>query len=634
MRLFWLMIVLAPLAPLGFAEEADKLHWTRRVGMLNVKDFGAVGDGVTDDTTAIQRALSEGLDKHAVVYLPDGVYRVSSTLRWWREGHGEGHTNGWGAFLQLQGQSRAGTVIRLADRVPAFQNPEDPQPVIATGSRGYHGAKKYARGEGNEAFENNIRDLTVDTGVGNPGAIGIDYQVSNSGAIRGVTIRSSDPDGIGVAGVSLNRRDNGPGSIVDTTIEGFDVGVRMRQDIATITLSGVTLIGQRQVGLEVRNGVMAADDVTSRNAAPVAIVSGKGSLTLYDSRLEGIEAPKGNAAIQVVGDSAMALLVGVKVLGYPAAIDNRGKRVTSLASESWVSDEPYRVGDASTWALLDRRPTPSVELGDPSSWGVISLKDLNALGDGDASDLVESVVASGVRVLVLPRAKVVLTRPLDAPATLEAIVGTGTVLQSDRRKFPADQPLLRVVDDSNKPLLIDRLTFSAGEQWILDHSSSRKVVLRDLLTFSGYMYRNHPGAGDVFVDDVAGVPYHLAQGTQLFARQFNLEGKHAPHVVASGATVWALGLKSEGGKTILELRDGARAEAVGVFVYTFGNVKHPAFVVKDASAAISLAGATFVAEGFYPTLIEAEHDGANYRFESFRAYKRGGGRSVPLLLVE
>lgn len=47
-----------------------------RTGWINVKSFGAKGDGVTDDTEAIAKCLSE-VDSGAIVYFPKGVYCVS-----------------------------------------------------------------------------------------------------------------------------------------------------------------------------------------------------------------------------------------------------------------------------------------------------------------------------------------------------------------------------------------------------------------------------------------------------------------------------------------------------------------------------------------------------------------------------
>jgi hypothetical protein len=48
---------------------------------FSVKDFGARGDGTTDDTAAIAAALTAASAKGGVVFFPSGSYRITSTLR-------------------------------------------------------------------------------------------------------------------------------------------------------------------------------------------------------------------------------------------------------------------------------------------------------------------------------------------------------------------------------------------------------------------------------------------------------------------------------------------------------------------------------------------------------------------------
>jgi Pectate lyase superfamily protein len=79
-----LSIVLAPVAPArmqqGFLRMGGVLHLAAanpQARIFNVRDLGARGDGVSDDTAAIQKAI-DGAGKNATIKFPEGVYPVSN----------------------------------------------------------------------------------------------------------------------------------------------------------------------------------------------------------------------------------------------------------------------------------------------------------------------------------------------------------------------------------------------------------------------------------------------------------------------------------------------------------------------------------------------------------------------------
>src|SRR5947208_14541849 len=70
-------IVFWPSFAVGQLQTIPKVSGSGAV--LNVKEFGAVGDGVTDSTAAIQAAIAAIADG-GTLYFPTGTYRVSSTI--------------------------------------------------------------------------------------------------------------------------------------------------------------------------------------------------------------------------------------------------------------------------------------------------------------------------------------------------------------------------------------------------------------------------------------------------------------------------------------------------------------------------------------------------------------------------
>ena len=92
--------------------------------------YGAKGDGVTDDTAALQLAINENTGRHRMLYFPNGTYLVSQTLKWpkkWKDRDNWGHTF-------LCGQNRDRCIIRLKDAT--FTNAAQPEALMWCGGVG------------------------------------------------------------------------------------------------------------------------------------------------------------------------------------------------------------------------------------------------------------------------------------------------------------------------------------------------------------------------------------------------------------------------------------------------------------------------------------------------------------------
>jgi Gluconolactonase len=105
---------------------------------VNLHTLGAKGDGVTDDTAAIKKAIAE----HRTLYFPSGHYIVTDTIVLKPD-------------TVLIGLNPSTTQIDLPDSTPAFQGPGSPKPLLETP----HGGTNIVTGIG--LYTNGINSRAV-----------------------------------------------------------------------------------------------------------------------------------------------------------------------------------------------------------------------------------------------------------------------------------------------------------------------------------------------------------------------------------------------------------------------------------------------------------------------------------------
>ncbi len=298
----------APLTRPALADAGDRedVVFPSDSGVVDVKaSYGAKGDGRTDDTAAIQKALDEHPNQGAIIYLPSGVYVVSDTLKWPhgpRPGMEEKNT-------VLQGQRRERTILKLKDACPGYTAAAKPKAIVWTGQKPA------------QRFRNAVRNLTIDAGSGNVGAIGLQFMASNQGCVRDVTIRSTD--GKGAIGLDMGYTDEiGPLLVSGVSVAGFEIGISTRNSINSMTLEHIALRGQGKYGIWNRGQCLGIRDLTSSNAVPALFNDkGTGLVDLYDARLEGT----GNASsLPAVQNEASLLARNIRTSGYKVAIQSAG----------------------------------------------------------------------------------------------------------------------------------------------------------------------------------------------------------------------------------------------------------------------------------------------------------------------
>ena len=567
------------------STSSENILFPKNAGVINVKDapYFAKGDGVTDDTQAIQRALNDYPNRNKIIYLPNGTYLISDQLRW-----AKGVEASREKRIILQGQNSTKTIIKLKNNAKDFTNPAKPKAVIWTGTSPA------------QRFRNAIRNLTVDTGNDNPGAIGIQFNASNQGTVRNVNIQSGD--GQGVAGLDMRYTDEvGPVLIKNLQVIGFNRGIWTGHRVNSQTFENITLQNQKEFGFYNDGQVISIRNLVSRNSVP-AIYNKHGLMTLLDANLTRIDTSSPEKAI-INGSSLLAR--NITTSGYGTAIQNKkGSRqnVASGSVKEFVSHPIISLFKTSQKTLnLPIQETPEVAWDSLSQW--VSPTDFGAKpGDKrDDSVAIQAAIDSGKTTLYFPNGIYNISRPIYIRGNIKRIIGLEANISG--------KGVFHFVDGSSPVVIIER--FDGLGSGVV-HDSNRTLVLSStaLANTSSKASYTSKGGGQLFIEDVVGGPWTF-NNQKVWARQLNPENI-GTKIVNNQGTLWVLGLKTERHGIVVDTKGGGKTEIAGGFIYsTAAPKKTPMFALDNSSISLTISECNFNGNPFN-TLI-SEKQGSNTR---------------------
>ncbi len=552
--------------------------------MPSVKSYGAVGDGVTDDTAAIQAALADGRSdasqdyygKPKALFFPAGTYLVHDTLRW------------TGCCVTLQGAGAGSTTIRLAPGSAGFSSPSAPKPLVLTPA-------------GNESFHQNIWDMSFSVGPGNPGATGLSYISNNTGALHNVRVASED--GQGVAGIDLTRQYAGPLLVRNTTVTGFDAGFILANAEYGVTMEAITLQNQNVVGIRNTNQPLSIRGLTSTDTVP-AVINHGGLLVLLDAHLNG-----GGSTNSAVQTDTSAYLRNVTAGGYSQAVANTSahaaQSTAASVSEQLVGTAQTLTGSAGAGSLkLPVSETPSFVSTDLTDWAAFTARSY-----GDTAGL-QTALNSGKHTVYFPFGSYFSYNEADVtvPDSVDRIVGFSSVINGSSGGTNGGGIKFIVAGDSPDPLVIEQFGYGVK----IDHRGSRPVVVKD----ARMDYASEPGAGDLYLEDVEALTLHFQPGQHVWARQLNDEV--AGTKITNGGTAWILGIKTERGGTVIQTQPGGKTELLGGLLYPAAsvNASDVAFRSIDAQTSYIYTESVYCSSCGYATQIDEVRSGVEQHLSS------------------
>jgi hypothetical protein len=589
------ILIAAVVMAFAAAVQAENIVFPEDSGHVDVKlKYGAKGDGATDDTEALKKAFEELKGKNTPMYFPNGTYLISDSV-----GLFGAKAHSPSRFINIQGQSEAGVVIKLKDKSPGFGDASKPKVVVST----YDGAST------GDAMHTYVRNITVDVGAGNPGAAGLRFMSNNTGAAYNITVRSSDPAGAGAVGFDLRQSQNGPALCKNITVIGFDHGIETGNTFSLV-LENITVKGFSKVGFKVNNSRITIRKLKTTGKGPAVDCGPHAQLTLIEG--DFVSDGKDAAAVVLAGDKVF--LRDVKQTGYASMVKTAAATVPGEKFDEWHPLPGYSLFGAEPKTLrlpIEEAPEIPWET-DFSKWVKVEA------GEDKLQAAVDAAASAGKTTVYFPKAgkenKYVITKPVRVYGSVNRIIGMENILWIDGR-LPVGETVF-VFEDLKGPLVLERffnILMNGGwkglkDRFLMENKSDQPIILRNFAHGACTLKKPNPGK-TLFIEDVAG-RLEIGKGERCWARQINPESPDLDMVTVDGGTCWILGLKTEGRAKHIVATGGAKVELLGGVSYQSWKNKQldpPAFDITDSQVSLTF--------GFYhfslpfTTIVEEKLDG-------------------------
>lgn len=401
---------------------------------LSEGPFGAKGDGVVDDTAALQKAIDTVADTthQGIVFIPSGRYRLTNTLYVW-------------PGVRLIGYGAQRPVLTLGANTPGYQTGPSYMVLFTggrTGERRHGGMQQPANAyppapvafpgtvppafgvvDANPGtFYSAMSNVDFEIGAGNPGAVGIRFHVAQHCFLTHIDFH------IGSGMAALHDIGN---EAEDLHFYGGQYGIITGRPSPgwQFTLLDSTFDGQREAAIREHEAGLALVNVTFKNVPTAIDIEPKHieELWIRNSRFENISGPaivvsnENSRLTEINVENALCDRVKVFVKLRESGKVFAGKGGTyrvSTFTHGLIFDSPQAKGSietrisTDTIAALPAAGSAAIH-SLPSQFGWANALELGAKGDGKTDDTTAlQHVVDTQRIVYLPSGRYILTDTL------------------------------------------------------------------------------------------------------------------------------------------------------------------------------------------------------------------------------